>query len=632
MAQDSHIGTTVAGYRIERLLGRGGMGRVYLAEDARLGRKVALKLLDPELAEDERFRERFIRESRLAASLDHPNVVHIYEAGEQDGVLFIAMRFVEGTDLARLIVHGPLGLERTSSILSQVAAALDAAHELGLIHRDVKPGNILVGRGDHTYLTDFGLIKRGEADTGLTRTGQFMGSVHYAAPEQIRGEPVDARTDVYSLGCVAYECLVGESPFAHDPDVAVLYAHLNEPPPKPTATRADLPGGIDSIVARAMAKRPDDRYSSAGELADAVRKALSQPTIPGPGPAPAARGLGSRRTVWLGAALLAAVAVVAALTLTRGGVHPVASPSGTPSPGVAPPPENSVVEIDPVTERIVKTFPGVNGTRGLAVGEGGVWALLPAREQASFLLHLDTSTGELRGRIQNVWRMAVGDHGVWVLAFSGAEGRGVLTVKRVDAATDQVVVRIPRSAAAAGITQEGARMSIGEGGVWVAFETGTVERIDPRSNSVAVRQDTGLALDGVATGEGAVWAKDNFDSEVVRIDPATATVTNTISVQGNLSDIAAGLGRVWILDAVAGTVTPIDPETRDVGTPIRVGRSPTDIVVGAGFVWVTDADGMLYRIDPDTLSRSTIPVGAPLARVAVDDASGKLWVSVSPAS
>jgi virginiamycin B lyase len=221
---------------------------------------------------------------------------------------------------------------------------------------------------------------------------------------------------------------------------------------------------------------------------------------------------------------------------------------------------------------------------------------------------------------------------VWVLAFSGAEGRGVLTVKRVDAATDQVVVRIPGSAAAAGITQEGARISIGEGGVWVAFETGTVERIDPRSNSVAVRQDTGLALDGVATGEGAVWAKDNFDSKVARIDPATGTVTNTIRVQGNLSGIAAGLGRVWILDAVAGTVTPIDPETRDVGTPIRVGRSPTDIVVGAGFVWVTDADGMLYRIDPDTLSRSTIPVGAPLARVAVDDASGKLWVSVPPAS
>src|SRR6266581_4832823 len=188
MAQDTRIGTTLAGYRIERLLGHGGMGRVYLAEDTRLGRKVALKLLDPELATDERFRDRFVRESRLAASLDHPNVVPIYEAGEHQGVLFIAMRFVEGTDLARLIEeHGPLGLERTSMILSQVAAALDAAHDLGLIHRDVKPGNILVGRGDHTYLTDFGLIKRREGETGLTRTGQFMGSVDYAAPDRRGG-------------------------------------------------------------------------------------------------------------------------------------------------------------------------------------------------------------------------------------------------------------------------------------------------------------------------------------------------------------------------------------------------------------------------------------------------------------
>src|SRR6266568_153281 len=272
MAQDTRIGTTLAGYRIERLLGHGGMGRVYLAEDTRLGRKVALKLLDPELATDERFRDRFVRESRLAASLDHPNVVPIYEAGEHQGVLFIAMRFVEGTDLARLIEeHGPLGLERTSMILSQVAAALDAAHDLGLIHRDVKPGNILVGRGDHTYLTDFGLIKRREGETGLTRTGQFMGSVDYAAPEQIRGEPV--------------------------------YARLNDSPPKPSAARPDLPPPIDAVVARAMAKKPDDRYRSAGALAEAVRQALSAPSAPAP--TPAARRPRSRRTVWLGAALLA---------------------------------------------------------------------------------------------------------------------------------------------------------------------------------------------------------------------------------------------------------------------------------------------------------------------------------------
>jgi serine/threonine-protein kinase len=408
------------------------MGRVYLAEDTRLGRKVVLKLLDPELATDERFRERFVRESRLAASIDHPNVIPIYEAGEERGTLFIAMRFVEGTDLGRLIADGgPLEPGRAAAIVTQVAAALDAAHERGLIHRDVKPGNILVGRGDHTYLTDFGLIKRREADTGLTRTGQFMGSVDYAAPEQIRGEAVDARTDVYSLGCVLYECLTGEPPFAHDPEVAVLYAHLNDPPPKVTATRPEVPPAMDAVVAKSMAKSPDDRYPSAGELAGAARDALMGPTVDsGPAPRP------PRRRVWLGAAgaaLAVAVAVALVVALTGGGRRPAASPSHPTSSTVAPP-AHSLVEVDADTGRVVRTIPNVDGTRGLAVGEGGVWALLPAQQQASFLLHLDASTGKRHGMIGNVWGMAVGADGVWALDFSGAEGHGVLTVKRVDAA------------------------------------------------------------------------------------------------------------------------------------------------------------------------------------------------------
>jgi len=630
MAQDSRIGATLAGYRIERLLGRGGMGRVYLAEDTRLGRKVALKLLDPDLAEDERFRERFVRESRLAASIDHPNVIPIYEAGEGDGVLFIAMRYVEGTDLARLIEEeGSLQPGRTAAIVSQVADALDAAHERGLIHRDVKPGNILVGRGDHIYLTDFGLIKRRESDPGLTRTGQFMGSVDYAAPEQIRGEAVDPRTDVYSLGCVLYECLVGEPPYAHDPEIAVLYAHLNDPPPKVTARHPELAHAVDAVVEKAMAKRPDDRYESAGQMAQAARDAIAAPA-PGGGPTPR---LPPKKVV-VGAGvtvLVVALAVVLVVALTRDGGRPSAAPSH-PASTVAPPPANSLVEIDAATGRVVRTIPNVDGTRGLAVGEGGVWALLPAQQQASFLLHLDASTGKRHGMIGNVWRMAVGAHGVWVLAFSGAEGSGVLTVRRVDAATDEVIGRIPRSAGAAGATQEGARLSIGEGGVWAVFEDGTVERIDPRSNTVAARTDTGLALDGVAAGEGAVWAKDSFDEKVVRIDPATAQVTKTIGVQGNLTGIAAGLGRVWILDAVAGTVTTIDPGTGLVGTKFQVGSSPRAIAVGAGFVWVTDADGNLYRVDPVTLDVSKIPVGPSLALVAVDDASGKVWVSVGSGS
>ncbi len=255
------------------------MGVVYLSEDIRLGRNVALKVLAPELSGHESVRERFVRESRIAASLDHPNVIPIYEAGEVDGVLFMAMRYVEGTDLKALIGReGPLPPERVASIVKQIASALDAAHDRGLVHRDVKPGNILVASAkgtDHAYLTDFGIIKLRESTTRLTRTGQFMGSTVYVAPEQIEKKPLDRRADVYSLGCVLYECLAGGPPFVRDNEAALLYAHLQEPPPKVTRARPELPGGIDEVIARAMAKRPDDRYPSAGELGAACEEALA---------------------------------------------------------------------------------------------------------------------------------------------------------------------------------------------------------------------------------------------------------------------------------------------------------------------------------------------------------------------
>ncbi|MEA2672608.1 MAG: hypothetical protein QOG45_2828, partial [Chloroflexota bacterium] len=240
------LGAEFAGYRIEAILGRGGVGLVYLAEDLNLPRRVALKILRAEYAEDPQFRERFVRESRLAASLDHLNIVPIYRAGESGGVLYIAMRYVEGTDLRRLLAaQGPLDIDRAIGILAQVGSALDAAHARGLCHRDVKPANILVTPGSHdtpdqAYLVDFGITKR-TSTAGLTQAGQFVGTLDYAAPEQIRGEPIDARTDVYSLGCVLYECLAGARPFDRDSELAVLFAHLNDPPPRLTDLRPDLP-------------------------------------------------------------------------------------------------------------------------------------------------------------------------------------------------------------------------------------------------------------------------------------------------------------------------------------------------------------------------------------------------------
>jgi serine/threonine-protein kinase len=227
--RDAAVGTEVAGYRIDSFVGRGGMSVVYLAT-SRDGRRVALKLLASQLSENEKFRDRFGRESRVAASLGHPNVVPVFEAGEAGGTLFIAMRYIEGTDLARLVrAEGPLSVERTLSIVEQVAAGLDAAHEAGLVHRDVKPGNILVEPGgepgtDHAYLSDFGLTKRALSVSGFTATGELVGTVDYVAPEQIRGDALDSRADVYSLGAVLVECLTGHVPFQRDAEVATLWA------------------------------------------------------------------------------------------------------------------------------------------------------------------------------------------------------------------------------------------------------------------------------------------------------------------------------------------------------------------------------------------------------------------------
>jgi serine/threonine protein kinase len=282
-------GAEIAGYRIESVIGRGGMAVVYRAEDMRLGRKVALKLLTPQLVDNEQFRQRFIMESRLAASLDHPNIVPIYEAGEADEQLFIAMRYVLGSDMKGLLAEegGPLPEGRTLRLLRQIGDALDSAHRAGLVHRDVKPANILVAagpehrpqaHGDHVYLTDFGLTKRtSELSGGLTGTGHFLGTVDYVSPEQIQGKPVGPRTDIYALGCVLYECLTGQLPFRRDDDAALLWAHLVEMPPPITGIRPEIGGAVNAVVARAMAKDPADRYESCQDLVRELDVALGMP-------------------------------------------------------------------------------------------------------------------------------------------------------------------------------------------------------------------------------------------------------------------------------------------------------------------------------------------------------------------
>jgi serine/threonine protein kinase len=329
-------GSLVAGYRIESRIGSGGMAVVFRARDERLDRSIALKVMAPEWTEDEEFRRRFVAESRAAARVDDPHVIPVYEAGAAGGVLFIAMRLVAGTDLRGVLRReGPLPPGRLLELLSPVASALDAAHAAGLVHRDVKPGNILVderpGRPDHVYLADFGLSKGAAAGMSLTGAGDYLGTPNYSAPEQIQGHDVDGRADQYALACVAFELFTGRAPYERDLPMAVLMAHVSEPPPSLAARRPDMPVTADRVMARALAKRPQQRYASCRDFTDALREALGlspygsggtpvspgaparEPTSPAPRPGTAtdvdwpsgptqagAAGLGSRSGPGLG--------------------------------------------------------------------------------------------------------------------------------------------------------------------------------------------------------------------------------------------------------------------------------------------------------------------------------------------
>ncbi|MSW95849.1 MAG: protein kinase, partial [Actinobacteria bacterium] len=310
-------GDVLGGCRLDRLVAQGGMGMVYEATHLALGRRVAVKIIAPQLAHDPEFRERFEREARLTARLHHPNVVDVHDAGEQDDVLYLVMRFVDGIDLRTLLQGGQrLAPARTVTLVGQIADALDAAHTAGLIHRDVTPSNILIsGKGstEQAALTDFGLVKH--IDTaGLTRTGAWFGTLAYVAPEALRDETIDARADIYALGCLLHRMLTGETPFPRESDAAVIAAHLTDPPPRPSATRG-VPAGLDAVVARALAKQPGDRFASAGALAAAAREALTaapetpagtaptqrrapgdadMPTRVAPAPAPAPRASSAR--------------------------------------------------------------------------------------------------------------------------------------------------------------------------------------------------------------------------------------------------------------------------------------------------------------------------------------------------
>ncbi|MEU7910997.1 protein kinase domain-containing protein [Microbispora bryophytorum] len=376
------VGRRLGDYTVEAVVGRGGMATVYRARDQRLGRAVALKVLAPQLAHDDRFRDRFVRESRMVASIDHPNIIPVYEAGERDDLLFIAMRYVEGNDMRKLVQsEGPLPVGRANPLFAQIASALDAAHAHGLVHRDVKPANILVTRSDHVYLTDFGLTKSSSAEAGLTSHGHFMGTPRYVAPEQIRGLPVDGRSDLYAFACVVYEALAGQPPFQRDTELALLYAHVSHDPPPLTPYRPDLPHAVNAVITRALAKSPGERFETCQAFVSALRDAISggagDPASASPSYPPVPSGSSSYPPVPPGSPSYPpdpAASSASAVPPGSAGARPQGSyPPGTPSsfpPGTRPPvshPSGSV----PAESRPPVSHPTGAGT---AVGhvQGGV--------------------------------------------------------------------------------------------------------------------------------------------------------------------------------------------------------------------------------------------------------------------
>ena len=597
MATEPGIGLVVGGYRIDAVAGRGGMGVVYRATQLALDRTVALKLLAPSLADDEAFRDRFQRESKLLASIDHPNVVTVHEAGEHDGRLFIAMRYVVGTDLGAVLEHeGALDPERATELIRQVAAALDAAHARGLIHRDVKPANVLIevrdGR-EHAFLSDFGLTRVvGSTAGGLTATGQFVGTLDYIAPEQVMGGPVDARVDVYSLGCVLYTVLAGRVPFERDTEVAKIFAHVNARPPPLSEYTPQLPPGLESVVERAMEKQPDDRFPSAGDLARAAVAATAGAEPRAAGRTAAGAEAAASRRVGRGALILAAAAatgaVALALVLLAGGGTEQEDPAPTGGGGG-----------DALSAELRPQFiPVSGGPTTVAVGAGAAWV---ANRRSGTVTPIDPRTGE-RGEPVFVGRrpggIAVAGRTVLVMVEDGR------ALARLDATTREV----PGSTVP-GEYLSGGDLVSGEGGVWAAMSSGEIGEVDPGSGSVlhtVAIPDPGS--DGRLTvGGGAVWviASRPDRSFIVPVDTRSYEAQQRIDL--GRGSIAAGLtfaeGALWVVDVGRNILLRVDPADGRVERSARAeetGLSTDDLAAGGGALWVATADpDRMLRFDPE---------------------------------
>jgi DNA-binding beta-propeller fold protein YncE/predicted Ser/Thr protein kinase len=598
---DFSIGTEVAGYRIEGLLARGGMGVVYRATHLGLERPVALKVIARELADREGFRERFLRESRLAARLDHPSVVPIYDSREVNGELIVAMRLIKGGDLRTLIDReGPLAPQRALHLLGQVADALDAAHATGIVHRDVKPHNILV-EGDHAYLSDFGLAKA--FDESASGSASVVGTAHYMSPEQWRGDSIGPAADVYSLGCVLYEAMTGIAPFAR----------------AEADTEPELPQGVEEAIRRATAKDPGDRYRSAGELIAAARSGAGSEVRPTavlsddrserttvPSASQGWFGLrGRRAALWIlsGFAVIAIAMTAAALFLLLGSDGPsVSAPISVGTPPlritadgqgawVTSERDGTVTRLDPATGKQLRQVALQRGISGVAIGSKWLWVTDPRRHE---LLRLDSKTLRQRQAIPipgapGPIALSSDPRRVWV---ADEDGNGIAVVNAESGR--RIRTQLPPPAAPL-------RLAVGAGGLWASSSsTASVRRIDLGTLEPGDPILAGPRPAGITIAQGAVWVTNPPGGTVTEIDPSLREVRAQVTVGSKPGGIDAGTSAVWVANAADDTVTKIDLDSGEVeGSPIQVGPEPGAVAVGGDAVWVANnGDGTVTRIEP----------------------------------
>lgn len=598
---DFSAGTEVAGYRIEELIARGGMGVVYRATHLGLERPVALKVIARELADRDGFRERFLRESRLAARFDHPAVVPVYDSREVDGELIVAMRLVKGGDLRGLIDReGPLPPARALDLLGQVADALDAAHAAGIVHRDVKPHNILV-EGDRAYLTDFGLAKA-FGESGAAGSASVVGTAHYMSPEQWRGDSIGPAADVYSLGCVLYEAITGIAPFAR-----------NESDPEPT-----MPQGVEAAIRRAVAKDPVDRYRSAGELIAAARAAegsdvrptavlsrdrAERTTVPNASQSFFGR-MGGRAAAWMlsGVAIIVTAIGVAVLLLLGSSGPRVSPPISIGAPPlritadgqgawVTSERDGTVTRLDPATGdklRQAKLRPGISG---IAIGSRWLWVTDPRRHE---LLRLNPKTLRRQQAIPIPGApgpIVLGAHPprVWV---ADEDGSGIAVVNAESGR--RIRTQLPPRAAPL-------RLAVGAGGLWASSSsTASLRRIDLGTLEPGEPIPAGPRPAGITVAHGIVWVTNPPKGTVTGIDPSLHEVRAQPTVGSKPGGIDAGTSTIWVANGGEDTVTRINLETDEVeGDPIHVGPEPGAVAVGGEAVWVANnGDGTVTRIEP----------------------------------